>query len=117
MDSILDRFVDFLFLTVLLFLNPSTLFPAIFAIFGSVMVSYSTEKFKAEFQRDIYREIRIMRYLPGKRDERIFIIMLFCLAGWIYQMFITIAVLTNLRIIATLLITLRTMKGTEFNKP
>jgi CDP-L-myo-inositol myo-inositolphosphotransferase len=117
MDSILDRFVDFLFLTVLLFLNPSTLFPAIFAIFGSVMVSYSTEKFKAEFQRDIYREIRIMRYLPGKRDERIFIIMLFCLAGWIYQMFITIAVLTNLRIIATLLITLITMKGTEFNKP
>ena len=106
-DSILDRFVDFLFLSVLALLYPETLKIALFAVFGSVMVSYSTEKYKAEFGESIYGKIRIMNYLPGKRDERIFLVMIFCLLSWlnsiwIYWMFWAIAVLSIFRVVATL---------------
>ncbi len=106
-DSILDRFVDFLFLSVLALLYPETLKIALFAVFGSVMVSYSTEKYKAEFGESIYGKIRIMEYLPGKRDERIFLVMVFCFLAWlssiwIYWMFWVIAVLSIFRVIATL---------------
>ena len=106
-DSILDRFVDFLFLSVLALLYPETLKIALFAVFGSVMVSYSTEKYKAEFGESIYGKIRIMEYLPGKRDERIFLVMVFCLLSWlnsiwIYWMFWAIAVLSIFRVVATL---------------
>ncbi len=106
-DSILDRFVDFLFLSVLALLYPETLKIALFAVFGSVMVSYSTEKYKAEFGESIYGKIRIMNYLPGKRDERIFLVMVFCFLAWlssiwIYWMFWVIAVLSIFRVVATL---------------
>ncbi len=106
-DSILDRFVDFLFLAFLAMLHPESLKVALFAIFGSVMVSYTTEKYKAEFGESIYGKIRIMNYLPGKRDERIFLVMVFCLLSWlnsiwIYWMFWAIAVLSIFRVVATL---------------
>lgn len=106
-DSILDRFVDFLFLAFLAMLYPESLKVALFAIFGSVMVSYTTEKYKAEFGESIYGKIRIMNYLPGKRDERIFLVMVFCLLAWlssiwIYWMFWVIAVLSIFRVVATL---------------
>ncbi len=108
-DSFLDRFVDFLFLATIAFLHPETLQIALFAIFGSVMVSYSTEKYKAEFGESIYGKIHLMNYLPGKRDERIFLIMIFCLlsalsAVWIYWMFWVVAVLSLFRVLATLFI-------------
>ncbi len=103
-DSILDRFVDFLFLAILALANPQTLPVAIFAVFGSVMVSYSTEKYKAEYGSSAYADIRILRYLPGKRDERIFVIMILCLLGLVYEMFAVIAVLSIARVVATLAI-------------
>ncbi len=106
-DSILDRFVDFSFLAVVAWLYPSYLILAIFAIFGSVMVSYSTEKYKAEYGKSIYAEIPKMRYLIGKRDERIFIIMLLCIFGLVGVMFAVIAVLTIARVIATMLIVIK----------
>ncbi len=106
-DSILDRFVDFSFLAVLAWLYPSYLILAIFAIFGSVMVSYSTEKYKAEYGKSIYVEIPKMRYLIGKRDERIFIIMIFCILGFVGIMFAIIAVLTIARVVATMLIVIK----------
>ncbi len=106
-DSILDRFVDFLFLTILALLYPQFQTAAIFAIFGSVMVSYSTEKYKAEFCESVYGKIKLMNYLPGKRDERIFLTMLFCILSvfggiWIYWMFWLIAVLSLSRVLITL---------------
>ncbi|WP_202319466.1 bifunctional L-myo-inositol-1-phosphate cytidylyltransferase/CDP-L-myo-inositol myo-inositolphosphotransferase [Archaeoglobus neptunius] len=111
-DSILDRFVDFLFLAILAILYPENLQIGLFAIFGSIMVSYSTEKYKAEYGESIYRKIKKMRYLPGKRDERIFLIMIFCLLAyfgkfWIQLMFWSIAVLSILRVLATLLIVVK----------
>ncbi len=114
-DSILDRFVDFLFLAILALLYPQFQSAAIFAIFGSVMVSYSTEKYKSEFCESIYGKIKLMNYLPGKRDERIFLIMLFCFLSllgefWIYCMFWLIAVLSIARVVATLAIVIRSFQ-------
>lgn len=107
-DSILDRFVDFLFLAFLALIYKNADI-ALFAIFGSLMVSYTTEKYKAEFGESIYSRIGVMKYIPGKRDERIFIIMLFCLLSvttstWVYWMFWVVALLSLFRTIATLLV-------------
>jgi CDP-L-myo-inositol myo-inositolphosphotransferase len=99
-DSIMDRFVDFLFLGILAFMFPSSLLPALFAIFGSFMVSYTREKYKVEFGKKTLEDRT--KYLIGKRDERVFIIMLFCLLGYINLMFWIIALLTNLRVLLTL---------------
>ncbi len=102
LDSILDRYVDFVFLAVLAIISKEWI-PAIFAIFGTVMVSYSTERYKAAYFEDIYRKIPFMRYLPGKRDERIFVIMVFCLLGYIIELLWLLAMLTNLRVVVTIL--------------
>ncbi len=65
-DSILDRFVDFLFLAVIALLYPKTATVALFAVFGSVMVSYTSEKYKAEFGESIFGKFRVLNYIPGK---------------------------------------------------
>ncbi len=106
-DSILDRFVDFLFLAIMAILYPNTAIVAIFAVFGSVMVSYTSEKYKAEFGESLFGKFRVLNYIPGKRDERIFLIMVFCLLSvisteWLYWMFVVIAVLSIFRVIVTL---------------
>jgi len=103
-DSVLDRYVDFAFLLALAYVmikEPLWWVIATIAIFGSAMVSYSTERYKAAYGSNIYKDIPAMRYLIGKRDERIFLTMLFCLAGQIKALFALLAVLTNLRIAAT----------------
>ncbi|WP_456477922.1 bifunctional L-myo-inositol-1-phosphate cytidylyltransferase/CDP-L-myo-inositol myo-inositolphosphotransferase [Geoglobus ahangari] len=79
-DSILDRVVDFLFLSILAYATlrtPQEFFVAMLAIFGSFMVSYVAEKYRADFGESIYRKIRVR--VPGKRDERVFLVMVFCL--------------------------------------
>ncbi len=104
-DSVLDRYVDFFFLTALATTLPFTMEYFLlfaFSLFGSVMVSYSTERYKGEWNEDIYKIIPEMRSLPGKRDERIFLIMCFCLVNQIKLLFFILAVLTNLRVIITL---------------
>jgi len=102
LDSILDRFVDFTFLAFLTILYPKYLTLALFAIFGSLMVSYSTEKYKAEYSRSAYEDIISLRYLPGKRDERIFLIMILCLVGTIKLLFLLLSILCIGRVIVTL---------------
>ncbi len=102
-DSVLDRYVDFLFLLCLAVVSDLSLIGwivACLAMFGSFMVSYSTERYKGAFFSDFYRDFKFN--FPGKRDERIFIAMIFCLFGWIYQLFILLAILTNLRVLATI---------------
>ncbi len=102
-DSLLDRFVDFAFFLALGRFLPLSSWPLIaLTIFGMVMVSYSTERFKAAYQKDAYQEIPTLRYLIGKRDERIFLTMLFCLWGKIKFLFIFMALLTNLRVLLTM---------------
>jgi len=116
-DSVLDRYVDFSFLLALAcVIHPSYKFWIIiaFAIFGSIMVSYSTERYKASFFQDIYKIIPQMKYLPGKRDERIFITMLFCLVNRILELFILLAILTNIRVGLTLVLACRKKPETSF---
>ncbi len=106
-DSMLDRFADFIFLVTLGYVSSFNIYSWIvlaFAVFGSVMISYSTEKYKAAFFESAYAAIPSLKYLIGKRDERIFVIMLFCLAGMAESLILLIAVWTNIRVVATLLI-------------
>lgn len=105
LDSVLDRYVDFLFLSALaLWLKPSQEFLpwVLFAVFGSLMVSYSAERFRGAFCEDAYGVVKELRWLLGKRDERVFLIMLFCLFGWIKALFVLLALVTNLRVLLTL---------------
>ncbi len=107
LDSILDRYVDFSFLAALAFYLSPSLFMwliILLAIFGSFMVSYSAERYKGEYKEDIYKVIKVMNYIPGKRDERIFFIMIMTLFGYIWEMFIILAIFTNLRILFTILV-------------
>jgi len=103
-DSLLDRYVDGAFLALLAYSTlrePLWYFVALLALLGSVMVSYSTERFKAAFCRDAYRAVPALRRLPGKRDERIFLTMLFLLwpsATSVRLLFGLLMVLTNLRV-------------------
>ncbi|WP_457742362.1 bifunctional L-myo-inositol-1-phosphate cytidylyltransferase/CDP-L-myo-inositol myo-inositolphosphotransferase [Thermococcus sp.] len=103
-DSILDRYVDGTFLALLAYSTlrePLWYLIVLLALLGSVMVSYSTERFKGAFCRDAYREVPALRKLPGKRDERIFLTMLFLL--WpssvsVRVLFTVLAILTNFRV-------------------
>jgi len=106
LDSTLDRYVDFLFLTCLAvnsLVNYEWIL-ALFAIFGSFMISYTTERYRAEFKESFYKRHRPVVF--GKRDERIFLIMLFCLLSpWvdIFYLFVVIAIVTNLRVVESIL--------------
>ncbi|NJD98236.1 CDP-alcohol phosphatidyltransferase [Thermococcus sp. LS1] len=100
-DSLLDRYVDGAFLALLVYSTlsePVWWLVALLALLGSVMVSYSTERFKAAYCKDAYRVVPALRYLPGKRDERIFLTMILLLPGQVKALFALLAVLTNLRV-------------------
>ncbi len=100
-DSVLDRIVDFLFLSILAVLTLSAkveFFTAFLAVFGSLMVSYISERYRGEYLEGFYSRFSVL--VPGKRDERIFIVMLFCLIQThvsIFYLFLLLAILTNLR--------------------
>ncbi|MCD6372485.1 MAG: CDP-alcohol phosphatidyltransferase family protein, partial [Thermococcus sp.] len=108
-DSILDRYVDGTFLALLAYSTlrePLWYLVALVALLGSVMVSYSTERFKGAFCRDAYMEVAGLRKLPGKRDERIFLTMLFLLYPVevsVKALFLLLALLTNIRVALTVL--------------
>jgi len=104
LDSILDRYVDGLFIALLAYESVSGslwYLIVLVALLGSVMVSYSTERFKGAYFIDPYDVIKPLRYLPGKRDERVFIAMVLVLLGLVKPFFGLIAVLTNVRVAAT----------------
>ena len=106
-DSLLDRYVDGAFLALLAYSTlrePIWYLVALLALLGSVMVSYSTERFRGAFCRDAYMEVPSLRKLPGKRDERIFVTMLFLLypsSLSVKALFALLAIVTNLRVGAT----------------
>ena len=112
LDSVLDRYVDFLFLLCLAIVSDLSLtgwIVASLAMFGSFMVSYTTERYKGAFFSDFYKDFKFN--LPGKRDERIFLAMIFCLLGWIFELFVLLAVITNLRVIATIYVVAKHRKN------
>ncbi len=106
-DSLLDRYVDGAFLALLAYSTlrePLWYLIALLALLGSVMVSYSTERFKAAYGKDAYSSIPALRKLPGKRDERIFLTMLFLLypvETSVKALFLLLAIITNLRVVMT----------------
>ncbi|WP_457751845.1 bifunctional L-myo-inositol-1-phosphate cytidylyltransferase/CDP-L-myo-inositol myo-inositolphosphotransferase [Thermococcus sp.] len=106
-DSLLDRYVDGTFLALLAYSalrEPLWYLIALLALLGSVMVSYSTERFKAAYGEDAYSCISALRMIPGKRDERIFLTMLFLLYPGnvsIKVLFLLLAILTNIRVALT----------------
>ncbi|HIE47286.1 TPA: CDP-alcohol phosphatidyltransferase [Candidatus Bipolaricaulota bacterium] len=113
-DSVLDRYVD---IAYLLALAVSTRFPAGFwpvvalALLGSVLVSYSTERYRGAFARDIYRDVPALALIPGKRDERIFLSMVLVLLGYVRELFLALALITHLRVLITLLLGSREILG------
>jgi len=113
MDSILDRYVDFSFLLAVAvqyfsfyqkygFGEKGMVALVMFALIGCVMVSYTTEKFKASYRKSAYECINVLNYIPGKRDERIFVEMLLCLLNLPVLLLVVIAVVGNARVVATI---------------
>ena len=116
LDSVLDRYVDFVFLSVLvLALKPRGLMLALalLALLGTVMVSYVTERFKGAYGRDAYRTFPVLHAFPGKRDERIFLIFLFCVLGHPEVLFPLLAFLTHGKVLFTLFVFYRGRQGLE----
>ena len=114
MDSILDRVVDFLFLLGLAITTPlDTAGWLLFALaaFGSVMVSYTSERYRGAFGRSIFQDYPQLRRLPGKRDERIFITMIALFFNAVVELFALLAVLTIFRVVVTLAVVSRTQKS------
>ncbi len=107
LDSILDRYVDSIFLLLLAFATLRGNYEwliAVLAIFGSFMISYTTERYKAEFGESFYKKYKPIIF--GKRDERIFIVMLFCLLSFCIKaiyLFAFLAIITNLRVVESVL--------------
>ncbi|GEM_PF-813590 len=98
-DSILDRIGDFAVILAITFTQPLTtltILISFLALFGSMMVSYTS------FLLRFVAGLNIRRYLEG-RDCRCFIISLFSLAGFPFYSLILIAFLTNLAIICKLI--------------
>ncbi len=100
-DSILDRIVDFLFIFAIAVVSGEFLW-GMLAAFTTTMVSYSTEKYKAEFKRSPFDKIRLLNKVPGKRDERIFAAMIFCLLGFLKELLIFLTLLSIFRVSATI---------------
>lgn len=103
-DSVLDRVVDFCFLLSLgLYLGPEAPWEVLSgAIFGSLMVSYTSERYRGATGRDLYQDHPQLLYLGGKRDERVFLIMVFCLLGLLRECLWVLALWTNARWALTL---------------
>ncbi len=113
-DSILDRVVDFLFILALSTKLPPYMWNLVAtAVFTSTMVSYTTERYKAAMGKDAYEHIPQLRFLIGKRDERIFIAMLFCLFNKVLEFLLLIVAITTLRIVLTIYFVYRYHKHLE----
>ncbi len=109
-DSILDRVVDFLFVLVLALVSGELLW-GILAAFTTTMVSYSTEKYKAEYGRSPFSEIKQLNKVPGKRDERIFATMVFCLFGLLKEALVFLTAISVFRVLATVYLVFRTSRN------
>jgi len=72
------------------------------ALLGSVLVSYATERYRGATGEDMYRAVPALRFLPGKRDERVFLCMVLVILGLVRELFWTLTVLTHVRVFLTL---------------
>ncbi len=119
LDSVLDRYVDFLFLSVLFLKTPPSgalLVWGLAALLGSVMVSYTTERFKGAYGRDPYEIYPELHRFPGKRDERIFLIFLLCIFNQLEFLFPLLALMTHGKVLHTLWLFYRGYPRLELQK-
>ncbi len=123
LDSVLDRLVDFLFLFALTLKfppsDPGTLAVYLWAFFGSLMVSYTSERFKGAFGKELHQVIPFLQKIPGKRDERVFLCMLLLMFHKIRALFLLLAILTNLRVFLTVFLVWKSgsLKGKKKGLP
>ena len=121
-DSVLDRYADVFILSSILFavnyhfthhlshhemLINISLFIA--ALTGASLVSYTASKFGEIYRDKIEKHEGIFRFIPAKRDERIFIIFVCAIFAefntiFLRIAFIAIAVSTNLRTLCRLFV-------------
>ena len=123
-DAILDRYADALILAGIFlslpFSSPNThiglisFFSFFFAVLGTFLISYSTSKFYETFKMRAERLERGLRLIPGKRDERLFLIFVFSTFAEFYaattlmlMLLVLLATLTNGRAVGRLLIARR----------
>ncbi len=71
------------------------------------MVSYTSERFKAAYGKSIYTLFPLLRLIPGKRDERVFVGMLFCLLGTYVPLFAVLTAASFAKVSAQLALTLK----------
>ncbi|MDL1955706.1 MAG: NTP transferase domain-containing protein [Candidatus Desulfofervidus auxilii] len=117
-DALLDRYADaFLLLGLFLSLpfNLFRFFSFFFALLGTFLISYTTSKFYETYNYRAESVEKYLRLLPGKRDERIFLIFIFSSLACFHLVFIDIllfilALLTNIRVAGRLLVA-RSLEG------
>ena len=111
-DAVLDRYADFILLSCIFLSLPFNIFDFLaflFAISGSSLVSYTASKFKETFGERAEHFERISSFIPAKRDERTFLIFVFSILAALDMIFIrvlliSLAILTNFRVIMRIMI-------------
>lgn len=90
LDSVLDRYVDFLIISALILLDPSpNLIPGLLSIFGGMMVPYVRARTEAE-------GISVVPAVIGNRTTRIMMIIIGVLTQQILLLLIVLAVTSNI---------------------
>ena len=111
-DAVLDRYADFILLSCIFLSLPFNIFDFLaflFAISGSSLVSYTASKFKETFGERAEHFERFSSFIPAKRDERTFLIFVFSILAaldtiFIRVLLISLAILTNFRVIMRIMI-------------
>lgn len=106
LDSVLDRIVDFLVLCALalhLEAAKTNVLLAMWALFSFFMVSYIAERYKGATSKSIYADYPQIKKIPGKRDERIFLLMLLVFLTDVKTAILLLALITTIRISYTLM--------------
>ncbi len=106
-DSILDRYGDAMIIFgIFSSLGSSVLDISIgfAALFGVLMISGTSWRFECAFEEKIHKYEGLLKYIPGKRDERMLIIFLGGIFGIPFYTLLLLAILTNLRILGRIFI-------------
>jgi len=116
-DALLDRYADALILAGIFLSLPFNLlnfFSFLFAVLGASLVSYTASKFYETFKVRAESLERRLKFIPGKRDERLFLVFVFSVFAEFYAatalmfaLLVSLAVLTNARAAGRLLIAKR----------
>ncbi|HEC56457.1 MAG TPA: CDP-alcohol phosphatidyltransferase [Candidatus Syntrophoarchaeum butanivorans] len=110
-DTLLDRYADAFILSALFLSIPFSIRNFIlylFALTGTFLVGYSASTFKEAYGMRAERLEGKLRFIPAKRDERLFLISIGSIVGYFTEfaipvLFLLLAAFTNLRVFGRLL--------------